>query len=358
MSLKDTFEKEDTLVVKGLAILLLLFYHLFEDAAVLEQFQVVYDPIPHNIFLMLSGYGNICVAMFVFLTAYGITKGCMAAGENTALVNRMQQAFWRFTKLVGNFVLMYLSVNLVWHSYFDYVKLYGNGMQGGILALIDMLGFAQFFGTPTLNMTWWYMKLAIVFIFLVPLLYPAVRKLGVYSLMAGFLLPMTVTMDSDVQRYFLVALLGVVAAQKHWLEKLFSLKLAIPVKAFVGVLLIVGSVLLRQNYMVHTYFLWILDGPIALLLCWFGGEILSRIPGLSHWLRFFGSYSMNIFFVHTFFYLAIHRNWFYSFQYAWLIWLLLAWISLGYSIALDLVKKGGVALLKYGRRKIAGMCKE
>lgn len=344
MSQKSGFEKKDTLVVKGLAILLLLFYHLFENAAMLEQLNVVYAPIPQDIFLMLSGYGNICVAIFVFLTAYGITKGLPAAVEKTYFSDAMQQAFRRFCRLVGNFVIMYLSVNLVWHSWFDYQKLYGKGMQGGILALIDLFGFAQFLGTPTLNMTWWYMELAILFIFLVPLLYPVVKKTGAYSLMLGFLLPMAVTMNSDVQRYFLVALLGVAAAEEKWLEKLFAWKAHPAVKAIVGVLLIAISIPLRQNYMVHTYFLWILDGPIALLLCWFGGEVLSRIPGVSHLLAFFGHYSMNIFFVHTFFYLAIHRDWFYSFRYAVLIWLMLAVVSLGYSVALELVKKGGLIL--------------
>lgn len=354
MKLKREFEKRDTLVVKGLAILLLLFYHLFEDAYAVEQLQVLYAPLPKDLFLMLSGFGNICVAVFVFLTAYGITKGCMGAGESPVFLDTMRQAFRRFCRLIGNFVLMYLSVNLVWHSYFDYRKLYGEGLQGGLQAFIDLLGFAQFFGTPTLNMTWWYMELAILFIFLVPVLYPVVQRIGVYSLMLGFLLPMTITMNGDVQRYFLVALLGVVAAKEQWFEKLFARKWHPVVKFVVGVLLIAVSVPLRQNYLVHTYFLWILDGPIALLLCWFGGEILSRIPGVSELLAFFGRYSMNIFFMHTFLYLAIHRDWFYSFRYAALIWLMLALVSLGYSVVLELVKKGGAVLWKRCLRRKHG----
>lgn len=346
MIVKREFEKRDTLVVKGLAILLLLFYHLFGEAYAVEQLQVIYAPIPRDLFFMLSGFGNICVAVFVFLTAYGITKGCIKEGESPVFLDTMRQAFLRFCRLVANFVLMYLSVNLVWHSYFDYRKLYGEGLQGGLQALIDMFGFAQLLGTPTLNMTWWYMELAILFIFLVPILYLVVRKAGVYSLMLGFLLPLAITMNGDVQRYFLVALLGVVAAKEQWFEKLFARKRHPAVKVVIGVLLIALSIPLRQNFLVHTYFLWILDGPIALLLCWFGGEILSRIPGVSEVLAFFGKYSMNIFFVHTFLYLAIHRNWFYSFRYAPLIWLMLALVSLGYSVMLELVKKGGVLLWK------------
>ena len=353
MRLKTTFEKRDTMVVKGLAILMLLFYHLFENAAALEQLNVEYAPFPRDLFLMISGFGNICVAVFVFLTAYGITKGCMTS-EDDSVTALMHGAVGRFCKLIGNFVIMYLSVNLVWHSFFDYVKLYGKGIQGCMLAFIDMVGFAQFFGTPTLNMTWWYMELAILFIFLVPVMYLLVRKAGAYSLILAFLLPMAVSMNEDVQRYFLVAMLGVTAAKELWLEKIFSRKLHPVWKTLIGVILIAICIPLRQNYMVHTYFLWILDGPIALLLCWFGGEILARIPGLSHVLAFFGRYSMNIFFVHTFLYLAIHRDWFYSFRYAALIWAVLAAASLIYSIVLEAVKKGLRMALKIVERGANG----
>lgn len=187
--------------------------------------------------------------------------------------------------------------------------------------------------------------MAILFIFLVPFMYLLVRKAGVYSLILAFLLPMAVSMNEDVQRYFLVAMLGVTAAEGLWFERMFTWKLHPALKALIGVILIAVCIPIRQNYMVHTYFLWILDGPIALLICWFGGEIVERIPGLSHVLAFFGRYSMNFFFVHTFLYLAIHRKWFYSFRYAALIWAVLIAVSLLYSVILEAVKKGfGMAL--------------
>ena len=171
--LKKSFDKRDTLTAKGMAILLMLFYHLFESQELLERLNVDYAPFSQDIFLMLSGFGNICVAVFAVLSAYGITKGLMAE-EDGSLLEMLKKAVKRCGKLIGNFAVMYISVNALWCTYFNYAGLYGTGWQGGMFAVIDMLGLAQLFGTPTLNMTWWYMELAILFIFLVPLLYPVV----------------------------------------------------------------------------------------------------------------------------------------------------------------------------------------
>lgn len=350
---KKSFEKRDTLVAKGIAILLMLFYHLFESQQLLESLHVDHAPFSQNTFLTLSGYGNICVAIFVFLSGYGIARGLMAEGE-PALSRMLEGAVKRCGRLIGNFAVMYLSVNLLWFTIFDYAGLYGKGWQGAMLAVVDMLGLAQLMGTPTMNMTWWYMALAIVIIFAAPLLWLLVRQAGRYAVILGALLPLVLNMDEGVERYLLVLVVGMAAAQEKWFEKLFAWGQGKLWKAVPGIGLIAISVLFRQNYIVHTYFLWIADAPIALLLCWFGGEIVSRIPGVRWVLALFGKHSMNIFFVHTFFYMAIYQRFIYSFRYAGLIFLVLAVISLAYSVALELLKSGGRVLWKKAKARIRG----
>ena len=353
MKKEPRFTKRDTLVVKGIAILLMLFYHLFESGELLDTLNVDHRPFSQDTFLMLSGFGNICVALFVFLSAYGITKGLSAeeSGETYDLCAALRGAWKRGLKLIGSFVVMYISVNLLWFSYFDYGKLYGSGWQGGMFGLLDMLGLANIFDTPTLNMTWWYMETALVIIFLIPLVYPAVKKAGRYLILPALLLPSVVQMDGDMARYYLVMLLGAVAAREGWLEKLLTWKLKKCWKALLGLILLVLAVLVRQNFMVHSYFLWILDGPIALFLCWFAAEMLAGIPGLSQILAFLGRYSMNMFFVHTFFYMSLFREFIYSFRYAGLIFLVLTGVSLSYSIVLELIKSGGKLLFAHFYKK-------
>lgn len=352
--LNRTFDKKDTLVVKGLAILLMLFYHLFESEELLVSMQVNHLPFSREFFLMMSGFGNICVALFAFLSAYGITKGLIQNDGDDSLKDVYREAHRRFCRLAANFAVMYVSVNLVWFSHFNYAGLYGTGWQGGMFALLDLFGLAQLFGTPTLNMTWWYMELAVIIIFAVPLLYRLVKRLGNYTIILGLLLPYVVELNEDVSRYILVVVVGVICAYSGWFEKLFALMPGAKgkiVKVLLAALLLAVSVPVRQNYMVHTYFLWIVDAPVTLILAWFCGELLRPIPLLTQVLQFLGKHSMNIFFVHTFFYMAIHQKFIYSFRYAGLIFLVLVLISLGYSVALEAIKKCGLWLL----RKVGGL---
>ena len=48
---------------------------------------------------------------------------------------------------------------------------------------------------------------------------------------------------------------------------------------------------------------------------------------------------MNIYFVHTFFYMAIYQEFIYSFRYAGLIFAVLLICSLAYSMVLEGIKK-------------------
>lgn len=338
------FTKMDTAVAKGLAVLLLLFYHLFHEEQLLLEMQVDYRPLSKEIFLMAAGFGNICVAVFVMLTAYGITKSILGVPEmsfKTAYV----QAWGRFRKLLTGFGILYVSVVLVWSSVFDLQSLYGKGKQGAILLISDALGFAQMLGTPTLNQTWWYMSLAYAFIFLIPALAFCVRKTGSALLAATFFLPMVVELNYDMNRYLFVAAMGVCAAYGNWFEKIFSLRLHAVWKWCIGLAGFVLCILARQNAVVRDYFLNYADGPIAFFLICFAVMLPGSVPGIKQVLGFVGKHSMNIYLVHTFFYLIIYRDFVYGFRYAGLIFTVLVVLSLGYATALDGLKYLGGRLV-------------
>lgn len=353
--MKQEFNKRDTQIVKGAAILCMLFYHLFEHAERVTSQQVDYRPLDLDMLLLISGFGNICVAVFAFLSAYGIVKGIMhwesdkgveiSEGHNLQVI--YAQATRRFVKLVGNFLAMFLSVNILWFSKFDYKKYYGEGWQGGLYTLLDALGIAELFDTPTINMTWWYMELAIIIIFVVPLLYLAAKKLGVYLLFWAVILPELVEMSADMQRYYFVIVFGVLAARECWFEKLYGMKVPVWLQYIVGTALLVMSVLFRQNHVVYNEFAYLVDAPIALFFAWYVVLLFGNIPGVRRGLFFLGKHSMNIFFVHTFFYMAIYQKFIYSFHYAALIFVVLVAVCLTYSVALEGVK----TLCAWGFRK-------
>ena len=346
----NVFDKEKSKIVKGLAILLLLVYHLFENAELVQSLNVNYSPFPLEGFLTFTGFGNICVSVFVFLTAYGISAGLLNTPQIT-VGDAYRQAARRFLKLVIQFFILYVSVNLLWCGIFDYDGLYGMHKQGFLYMLSDAVGFSQFFGTPTMNMTWWYMKVAYILIFLVPAMAFVVRKTGYSMLLMAFLMPFAVSMDTDIQRYFFVAAFGVCAVYGKWPDRMFAWKLHPVVKWMIGLGVLVLSVLVRQNYVVYQTYVAYVDAPIALAIVYFACQVLGSIPVLAKVLSFIGSHSMNIYLVHTFFYMSLWRDFIYSFRYAGLIFIVLLVTTLLYSMVLEFVKKMALKVYWKLRRK-------
>ena len=337
------FTKNHSNMAKGLAILLLLFYHLFENEELIVSLEVNHAPFSRESFLLFSGFGNICVAIFVFLTAFGIATGLLAQKETLPedlfWKTAYSQAAKRFFRLMLNFAILYLSVNLLWWFKFDYKSLYGAGRQGALLLLTDGLGLSMFFGTPTLNNTWWYMEIAYILIFLVPFLTWLAAKVGYPILLIAFFLPHAVTIEPDLRRYLFVAVFGVCAACGKWPEKLLNLKLHPAFQWLAGIAGFVLCVLIRQNYMVHEYYIHLADAPIALFLIYLAAALLGSLPVLGRALAFVGKHSMNIYLVHTFFYQMLWRQYIYQFKYAGITFLLLLISCILYSVLLETIKK-------------------
>lgn len=336
------FTRNHTNMAKGLAILLLLMYHLFENEDLVVSMEVLYAPFRLENFLMVTGFGNICVAVFVFLTSFGISAGLLSRREEVSghfLGMAYRQAARRFGVLMGNFAVLYLSVSLVWGYKLDYQLLYGVSKQGGLLLLTDALGLSMFFGTPTLNETWWYMEIAYLLILIVPFLAWAVKRIGYPILLLAWLLPFAVTFAPDLQRYLFVAVFGVCAAYGKWPDRLLSLRAHPLAQWLAGIVILVLCVLVRQNYMVQEYYVHLADAPIALFLVYLAAALLGAVPILGRLLAFIGRHSMNMYLVHTFFYMILWRPYIYMFRHAGVSFLLLLVSSLLYSVLLEGVKR-------------------
>lgn len=331
------FTKQNTMIAKGFAIFLLLMYHLFESETWVTANGVVYSPLSLKQLLTVSGFGNICVGVFVLLSAYGIAKGLFAKESDAK--QAFAEAAKRFVKLMVSFAVLYFSVIIIWGRYFNLEGLYGEGKQGLLYLFTDATGLSMFFGTPTLNMTWWYMEIAYIIIFLTPILVWLVRKTGYASLLIGFFAPAVFSMNPDVEKYLLCAIAGVCAAYGSWFEKWMDNKLHLALKWLIAVVGFVVCVLIRQNHFVQQTYLHIVDPWIALFLIWMAGILMAKIPVVNTVLGFVGKHSMNIYMVHTFFYMILWKNEIYAFKYAGLVWLVLLAVSLIYSVVLELLKK-------------------
>lgn len=341
--MQKAFTKIHTNTAKGLAILLLLAYHLFENEALVTSQEVIYQPLPLQGFLLFTGFGDICVAMFVFLTAFGIASGLLAQGgftaEGIAPATACRQAGRRFLALMLQFTALFLSVNLLWMRHFDYSSLYGPGKQGILFFLTDATGLSAPFDTPTLNETWWYMELAYLLIFLVPLLTWLVQKIGYTLMLFTVFAPYAVTFHPDLKRYLFVTVFGVCAAYGKWPDRLLQCRLPRLLQWLIGILGFTACILIRQNSVVQEYFIHLTDAPMALFLVSGAAALPGSIPLLGNLLAFIGKHAMNIYLVHTFFYMTLWRQYIYYFQYAWATHLLLLAICLLYSVLLEWLKK-------------------
>lgn len=348
--MQKQFTKENTNIVKGFAIILLLIYHLFENENMVTSLEVNYAPFGLEDFLTFTGFGNICVAVFVFLTGYGISKG-LYAREGITVKEAYGQATKRFFKLMGNFAVLFASVNVLWFKLFDYTSLYGPGKQGILHALTDATGLSVVLGTPTLTLTWWYMELAYILIFLVPALAFLTKKIGYPVILLALFAPSILQMGDDMNRYLFTAVLGVAAAYGDWPDKLRNRKWNKVVSWLLGIAAFILCVLVRQNAAVKASYLYLVDAPVALFLVYVGGVLLASVPVLNKCMEFIGKHSMNIYLVHSFFYMMLWQKFIYSFQYAPVIVVVLLVVCLLYSVVLEIVKKGVVIIYKKSFRK-------
>lgn len=334
-------------MAKGIAILFMLFYHLFSVPGDNALMKVDYSPLPENIFLLIAKFGNICVSVFVFLTAYGISLKLFKK-ENLTLKDAYEGTFKRTGKLLFNFLFMFLVVNLIWFRYFNYALCYGPGKQGVLSLIVDALGLSHFFGTPTMNMTWWYMSLAYMLIFFVPAFAFLCKKISYPFLGIAFLLPFVFPVENDLARYLFVIAVGIVSAYGNRFEKIMNSKVPAPLRFVVELAVLVLSVFIRENAFVQSYLLYFVDAVIAFNIILFASDFIGFIPGVRKIFALLGRHSMNIFFVHTFFYLILYRKFVFRFQYAAVTFLIL----LALSLALSLVLEGLKALVLFLWRKI------
>ena len=67
------FSKKDTNIVKGVAIIAMLFHHCYVTNINFKAHGVSFAPLSKGTVVTLSLWAKVCVGIFVFLSAYGIT---------------------------------------------------------------------------------------------------------------------------------------------------------------------------------------------------------------------------------------------------------------------------------------------
>lgn len=158
---------QETNVIKGIALIFLLWHHLFYtgdmpvDDIIIGQYKLV---------LTTGVWCKVCVAIFVFLSGYGLT---VSAEKNGGIGNIWQFYKKRYVKLMMNYWFIYLvfvpfGVFLMGRTF---ESVYGDNYV--LPAIVDFLGlFQSIYGSPYgYNPTWWFYGCIIVLYLFFPLLY-------------------------------------------------------------------------------------------------------------------------------------------------------------------------------------------
>ncbi len=337
------FSLHVTLCLKGIAILLMLFHHLFSHATTFEDvYQVLFTPFTRDQVNYYSEGGAICVSMFVFLTGYGIT---IALKKRKTPQEKEAYSVRRYLILEISFLVVFIAslATNVFRS--DHLSMYlTDGRASAVrYILTDALGFSTFAGTPGYNETWWYISYAVFLIFITPIIAEIVHRFGIIVVpLAGMIKSFGVDASKPFTRCLLVLVLGCYLADRDVFGKIGAFfnttkkrLLALPVLLFLSI----GSFCLHLRFGLVP---WVNAFTIFTLVC-FLYIVIDLCKVRLRILEFIGKYSMNIFLIHTLLYEKYFTAVVYAPRHFILVELTLLLMSLAVSIPLDFVQK---AILK------------
>lgn len=338
------FTKNDTLCMKGIAILIMFFHHNYLGADRWLDSPISFYPFSQSQIVYIAKFFKICVGMFVFLTGYG-----MMASVKGKIKNHLQMRKYiinRYLTMMLGFWFIFLMVQVLSGIFTDrFSEIYGEGMYAWIYFVIDGMGLAHLFSTPTFCATWWYMSLAIFLIMLFPFFKKLIEHYHEAALILTMLLPTALKFPySDFWRWLFCYSLGIYIANHNILGKIkawyHSKSLLVKTAGFVfltaGMLVII---LLRQSEGFGVKFLYLWEGLAPMYVILYSYLFLIWCKPLAIILKFIGKHSMNMFLIHTMFRAIYFHDFIYSFYYIWFDYIVLILVSIAASIVVEFLKK-------------------
>ena len=341
--------KDASRIAKAAAIIMVLFHHMFlSTETILNNGGSSMSFYPFNScepVVWLAQSMKISVAVFVFVTAYGL---CIKfkTNKHSNSITLESNTISRLVRLLANYQFIYITFFLIGLAVnWGYVlSAYGQDVATAILfGLCDLFGVARLFATPTLNGTWWYMSLAICLIVIMPMVYAAKREFGAVST-ALFLTVVPAVLGHSLEGtltwYLPTVGLALVFASYGLFDRILrKINQGSRIRSLIlsGAVLaiLVGIVLFRQAV---GGFYWMFDAVAAALICILACQV-ERIGMLKKELVFIGYHSANVFMLHTFIYDIYFSRIIYSAPHFVIGVVVLLVLSLCCSVTIEFIKK-------------------
>lgn len=313
-TIKKELSIKDTNVLKGIALLILLFHHLWytNEGADLNGNNII-DGTEHYL-QTLSISCKICVAIFVFLSGYGLTKSYKG--------NAKYHFAHRLTKLYLNYWLIWILFVPVGVFYFN--RTFPDVYQTShvvLMAIIDFLGLSTSFGFYGYNATWWFYSSIILLYIIYPLIHRTIKYWHLWFLvgisfsyvLGQFSSHISVlnriwTFVEPIHYYLGVFIWGCLISQFNiisWLRQHLNTKISI---ALWGLFVYIAYFRIRAGWggMNMDPYLTVL---FVLVYTTIGGMEKTK-----NVFAFIGKHSFNIFLFHTFIFALYFHNFVYYTQ--------------------------------------------
>lgn len=336
------FSKHETAKVKGIAILLLLFHHMFYNVERVQNSGMQFVFLEPDIIQPIAVSARICVWLFIFVSAYGLTYQYTNRKEENALSFIIK----RWIALMKTYWIVYVIVFVMyWIVKGNVIELYENSP---IRIVLDFMGWSDFFGSKMILGVWWYMCFAQILIAFIPFVCCFCEKLGWSSCIVVFValqyLPDGIKSANGgrYSNYFLVVTVAVLCVQNKIFDKILkkshsSMKQGIGLMITLFTIVVLLMLKLRltdiDDWQINSF----ISAIVTFLICFVTSKYCTnRI--LTKILCFLGKHSGNMFMLHAFFYTFLPEIIYFS-KSAIISYLTLLAVSLGFSVILEMIKK-------------------
>lgn len=348
--MKNYFDKNMSICLKGIGILLLLFHHLFYSVEIQEYIFRLCETTTLGLYI-LANQAKICVTLFLVLSGYGQSESFKNTyGESVKIKKGIQFSFYHILKIYINFWYIYIIFSILGIVIGKLnLRSFYNGDK--ISFLKEILGMTGFFtNTATINSTWWFISAILLCYILFPFF---VKLVDEYLLIAGSIsciLFISTEMISKwpsrtaeliILNWTFPFLIGIIYSRYNILNRLYVYCYnRIPEL----ILLLVVCTIFRYYV---GYKVDVLPATVIIIL---GAIVIGRIGKAANMLKLLGNYSMDIFLFHTFFFVTYFREEVYSLYFPTIIYIVFVAVCLITAIILGYIKK--ICKFQYLEEKI------
>lgn len=359
---RNYLDKSASAALKGVAILLMLFHHMYRKPSMFDKYGLSFAPFEQANVVDFAIVCKICVSIFAFISGYGLYLSYSKFDKaHKSSQDMLKWSAARYFKTIAGFQFVYIlcvifcSLMENWQDnpnpeYIQRIFFEDNKpIYGRFLMLIDFLGLANLFGTHMLCNAWWYMSAAVVYGALTPFIYKYQKRWGMATaLILAFVIPRVLQIRSicstnSILGFLFIFMIGMAFAKSGAAQRWIcgGQMASIPAKIckFVGEIWLIHILNKLYVAMPEKKF-WeiqwaLLPTVVILFLC----EFVVWLPIVRSILSFIGRHATNIFLIHLFIKTIYFKSFIYDHENFLTGWALLLVISLGVSVIIEGIKR-------------------